>query len=87
MLPAFGEFWPKIHPKVVCFCYYENISKFKTADPILIKLAQYVYHLQKFHLLKTEGVNQTKGKRRHIHTKKCLEFMKILTLISLKNSL
>ena len=35
-----------------------------------VKLAQYVYHFNTFHLLKTEGVNQTKGNRGHIQNKK-----------------
>ena len=52
-----------------------------------MKLAQYVYHLNTFHLLKTEC--QSKGGKGRIHKtiKKCQEFIKLLTLISLENSL
>ena len=52
-----------------------------------MKIAQYVHYFNTFYLLKTEC--QLKGGRGHIQKtiKKCQEFMKILTLISLKNSL
>ena len=54
---------------------FEN--NWRTADPISVKLAQYVYHLNMFHLLKTEGVNQTKGNRGQFQiNKKCQEFIK-----------
>ena len=52
-----------------------------------MKLDQYVQYLNTYHLLKTEC--QLKGGRGHIQKaiKKSPEFIKILTLISLKNSL
>ena len=54
---------------------FEN--NWRTADPISVKLAQYVYHLNMFHLLKTEGVNQMKGNRGQFQiNKKCQEFIK-----------
>ena len=31
-----------------------------------VKFAKYVYHINTFHLLKTEDVNQTKGNRKNI---------------------
>ena len=46
-----------------------------------MKLAQHVYHLNTFHLLKTESFKSTKDRGR------IQDFIKILTLISLKNSL
>ena len=42
-------------------------------------------HLNIFHLLKTEGVNQRKGPSEK-NVKKFMEFIKIFTLIWLKNS-
>ena len=55
---------------------FENL-KLQNCRLISVKLAQYMYHLNTFHLPKTEGVSQIKD----------MEFIKILTLISLKNSL
>ena len=48
-----------------------------------------MYNVNIFHLLKTEGVNQAKGNIGHIqkNIKNSLEFIKILTSISLKYSL
>ena len=46
----------------------------------MLKLAHYyMYHLNTFHLLKTDCVNQREGKSK--------KFIKSLTLISLKNNL
>ena len=53
--------------------HFMDAESTQKTDPISVKLTQYVYHLNTFHLLKTEGVNRTKGDRKHT-----------LTLISLK---
>ena len=88
----FGSSGQKVtqkQPKMtVCCC--ENIWKFnsRTTDPISTKLARYVYHLNTFHFWKL--MVSIKGQQR-AHPKKsmkiCQEFIKVLTLISLKNSL
>ena len=89
ILGSSGQKVTQKQPKMtVCCC--ENIWKFnsRTTDPISTKLARYVYHLNTFHFWKL--MVSIKGQQR-AHPKKsmkiCQEFIKVLTLISLKNSL
>ena len=63
----------------------ENL-KFKNYRSDIAKIVHYVYHLNSFHLLKTEGVNQREGTSEK-NTKKFQEFIKFLSLIWLKYSL
>ena len=49
-----------------------------------MKLPRHVYHLNTFHLLKTEVVNRRGAGGAYKKNKKCQEFTKVLTLISLK---
>ena len=53
---------------------FENL-KLEDHRSYTLKLARYVYHLNTFHLLKTEGVNQREGRSKKAN-KKCQEFIK-----------
>ena len=64
---------------------FENL-KLEDHRSYTLKLARYVYHLNTFHLLKTDGVDQREGTSKK-NIKKCQELIKIVTLTSLKNSL
>ena len=63
-----------------------KIWRLKTADSISIKLAWYVYHLNIFHLLKSDGVNLRATESISKQNKKIKTYQFILTLMSLKNS-
>ena len=66
---------------------FENLNS-RTADPISVKLVQYMYHLNTFHLLKIDHVNQRAAQDASKNfIKTCEEFIKILTLVLLKTSL
>ena len=67
---------------------FENLKLENYRFDISLKRVRYVYHLNTFHLLKTEGVNLrvAEGTSKKA-IKKCQEFIKILILISLKSSL
>ena len=75
-------------PKVTVSIGEKTIENLKLQNYryILLKLVHYVYHFNPFHLLKTEGVNQRDSTSEKT-IQKCQEFIKILTLIWLKNSL
>ena len=66
---------------------FKNLKLENYRYDISLKLTRYAYDLNTFHLLKTEGATQkaAEGTSKKI-AKKCQEFIKILILISLKNS-
>ena len=87
----FRESWPKNyqkHPKMKVSAGTKTLKIYNstTRDPISLKADSYVYHLNTFHLLKTEWVNQREGTAKKT-IKKYQEFINILTLILLENSL
>ena len=67
---------------------FKNLRLENYRYDISLKLTRYMYELNNFQLLKTEGVNrrEAEGTSKKI-IKKCHEFIKILILISLKNIL
>ena len=67
---------------------FENLKLQNYRSDISLQFPRYVYNLNTFHLLKTEGVNRRVAEGTSKKTiKKCQEFIKTLILISLKNSL
>ena len=67
---------------------FKNLRLENYRQDISLKLARYMYELNNFQLRKTEGDNrrEAEGTSKKM-IKKCQEFIKILILISLKNSL
>ena len=67
-----------------------KIENLRATDSISLKLA-HMHHLATFHLLKTEDVNRRGGEGDTGHIQKSIKkhqnVVKILTLISVKNSL
>ena len=65
------------------FCYTKTIEilNWRTADPISVKLVQYLYHLN------TDGVNQMKGNRGHIKEKTKTNTRNIYSIFFLGKSL
>ena len=87
----FRKFWPKDHqnqPKMTistCTKIFENLN-LKSYKSDIAKTCSLCVPFNCFQLLKTEGVNQRDSTSEKT-IKKCQEFIKILTLIWLKNSL
>ena len=88
ILGSSGQKTTQKHPKMTVSTgtkTFENL-KFKNYRSDIAKIVHYMYHLNPFHLLKTESVNQREGTSEK-NIKKFQEFIKFLSLIWLKYSL
>ena len=88
ILGSSGQKTTQKHPKMTVSTgtkTFENL-KFKNYRSDIAKIVHYMYHLNPFHLLKTESINQREGTSEK-NIKKFQEFIKFLSLIWLKYSL